>query len=302
MSNTIWMSGSRGFVGQYVKQQLADAGVDFKCVSYQGGDDIVEMNFSSKESIKAAIEKHGVPETFLHIGWGNVYEPHHECHINENLQDGKNIVDVLYESGVKRIIHIGSSSEYGDRVGELKVEHIDPLGDVNNYIKGKVALAKYGLEKAKEHDKVFVHARLSYTYGAGQQHNSLINQLHKNAVAGNEMQLSPCTHFRDYIFVEDAAEGIIAMAKSEQSGLVNLGSGTVIELKEFVKIFWRELGGNEANLQFGSHDQPEKEQAQPRSFVDLTELKAFTGWAPHTSKPEGIKKAVASLHQIHGTK
>lgn len=302
MSNTIWLSGSRGFVGVYVKEQLLESGVDVKCVSYQGGDDIIEVDFSKKASIKSAMEKHGVPETFVHLGWGNVYEPHHESHINVNLQDGKNIVDQMYESGVKRIIHIGSSSEYGDRVGALKEDYVEPIGEVNNYVKGKVALAKYGLEKAEQLGKTFIHARLYYTYGAGQQHNSLINQLYRNAVESNGMHLSPCIHFRDYIFVEDAARGIIEMAKTNKSGIINLGSGSVIQLKEFVKMFWDALDGDQNDLKFGSHEQPALEQNQPRSYADLTRLKAQTGWEPSTPMNQGIRLTVERLHSIHGTK
>jgi len=302
MCNIIWLSGSRGFVGQYVKERLIADGFEAKYVSYHGGDDIIEVDFSNKNSIKSAIEKHGVPETFIHLGWGNVYEPHHESHLKENLQDGKNIIDQMYESGVKRIIHIGSSSEYGDRIGALKEENIEPTGDVNSYVKGKVTLAKYGLQKAEELRKIFIHARLYYTYGAGQQHDSLINQLYKNAVEGNEMQLSPCVHFRDYIFVEDAARGIIEMSNINQSGIINLGSGNVIQLKEFVKMFWDALDGDKKNLKFGSHDQPALEQNQPRSYADLTVLKAQIGWEPVTPMKEGIKLVVEHLHQMHGTK
>lgn len=302
MNHSIWLSGSRGFVGAYVKQQLLDAGAGVKCVSYRGDDNVIQVDFSNKESIKAVVEQHGVPETFIHLGWGNVYEPHHESHLNENLQDGKNLVDQLYACGVKRILHIGSSSEYGNRVGALKEEFVEPAGEVNNYVKGKVVLAKYGLEKAEERGNIFIHARLYYTYGAGQQHNSLINQLYKNAVAGNEMKLSPCLHYRDYIFVEDAARGIIEMAKSGRSGIINLGSGGVIQLKEFVKMFWNALGGEEKDLKFGSHGQPASEQSQPRAYADLTRLKEYTGWVPNTSKEEGIKLAVERLHQFHGTK
>jgi len=302
MRNTIWLSGSRGFVGQYVKDQLLEAGVEVKCVSYHGGEDIIEMDFSKKDSIKEVIERNGVPETFIHLGWGNVYEPHHESHLNENLRDGKNVVEQMYESGVKRIIHIGSSSEYGDRFGALKEEYIDPTGDVNNYVKGKVALAKYGLKKAEELGKTFIHTRLYYTYGAGQRHNSLINQLYKNVVTGKEMQLSPCVHFRDYIYVEDAARGIIEMAKSDKSGIINLGSGNVIQLKKFVKIFWRALGGDEKYLRFGSHNQPALEQNQPRSYADLTILKAQTGWEPSIPIKHGIKLTVEHLYRIHLTK
>ncbi|MDC1023093.1 NAD(P)-dependent oxidoreductase, partial [Alphaproteobacteria bacterium] len=238
--------------------------------------------------------KHRAPDTFIHLGWGNVYQPHHECHVNENLQDGINLIDEFYNVGTKRIILIGSSSEYGDRQGSLKESYL-PSGEINNYVKGKIALSKYGLERIKKTNQIFIHIRLFYTYGAGQKHNSLINQLFQKSITGGEMSLSPCEHYRDYIHVTDAAMGISRIVEENKSGIINLGSGKVILLKDFVKLFWKELSANSEKLIFGSHDVPKLEQSQPKSFADLTILKNRTNWTPPCTIEDGIKKTVEKL-------
>lgn len=296
MSNTIWLSGSRGFVGTYVARSLVNSGNKIICVSnsFSTDENIVHINYSNRDQIKLALEKYGVPDTFIHLGWGNVYEPHHECHINENVQDGINLIDELYKVGVQRILLIGSSSEYGDRTGSLQ-ENYPPTGKVNNYVNGKIALCKYGLEAAEKFNRIFIHIRLFYTYGAGQKHNSLINQLFKSSLQGGDMNLSPCEHFRDYIYVSEAAEGIIRISNVNQSGIVNLGSGSVILLKEFVKLFWNELRADPECLIFGSHDVSLLEQSQPKSYADLTALKNMTNWAPSLSIEDGIKNTVDQL-------
>ncbi|MCW8899136.1 MAG: NAD(P)-dependent oxidoreductase [Gammaproteobacteria bacterium] len=296
MSNSIWLSGSRGFVGAYVKKLLTDLDVSYKCLSNSKSQDenIIYVDFSNKQKIKEAVDQYGVPETFIHLGWGNVYEPHDESHLKENLEDGKNLIDQLYECGLKRFILIGSSSEYGDRTGLLK-ESFTSSGEVNNYVKGKVALSKYGLNAAKNLSRIFIHARLFYTYGAGQQHNSLINQLFQSHLQNAEMNLSPCEHYRDYIHVSEAAEGLVNISNVKESSIINLGSGNVIKLKEFVEIFWDELGAEPNLLNFGSYDQPSSEQSQPRAYADLSTLENLTGWKPEMSIRDGIRRTINDL-------
>ncbi|OUU51920.1 MAG: hypothetical protein CBC25_04350 [Pelagibacteraceae bacterium TMED65] len=297
MINKIWLSGSRGFVGKVVRKKLFSQSIPVTYISNRGSKGVKGIDFSDKKSIESALLEFGTPNTFIHLGWANVYEPHDERHIDENLKNGKNLIDTLYEYGVEKIIHIGSSSEYGDRVGCLKEENIEPTGKVNNYIKGKLALAKYGLRKAEHYGKIFNHIRLSYTYGAGQTHNSLINQLYMSALSKKKMRLSPCLQFRDYIYVEDAADGIIKTTELKKSGIVNLGSGKAIQLKDFVKIFWKRLGCLEKDLHFGFFEQPGDEQSQPIAFLDLSVLRLNTSWEPKFKIEDGIKMTIEQLIQ-----
>ena len=296
MNNMIWLSGSRGFIGSYLKESLISSNNIVKCISnsHTRGSEVIYIDFSKKESIREALRIHGVPDTFIHLGWGNVYEPHNPCHLNENLSDGMNLVDELYANSVKKILLIGSSSEYGDRTGALR-EDFTPSGDTNNYVEGKIALSKYGLNAAKKMSRIFIHVRLFYTYGAGQSHNSLINQLFQNHLKGNEMNLSPCEQYRDYIHVSEAAEGLVNISKLEKSCIINLGSGNIIQLKDFVKIFWKELGETPDLLKFGANEQPSSEQIQPRAFADLSEMYKLTGWRPVLSIRNGIIKTINDL-------
>jgi nucleoside-diphosphate-sugar epimerase len=293
MSEIVWLSGARGFVGENVRRSFLDAGSTVKCLSNSVSDDenIIQVDYSIRDQIRKVFEKHDVPETFIHLGWGNVYQPHHESHITSNLEESINLIDELYSCGLKRFLSIGSSSEYGDKTGLLQETYSATEG-VNNYVLGKQMLAKHGLKAAEKLNRIFVHVRLFYTYGVGQKHNSLLNQLFKTSVQGGTMNLSPCVHYRDYLHIAEAAEGIRKIAGVNQSGTINLGSGSVIQLKEFVQLLWKELGADPDLLIFGSHDVPISEQSQPRSFADLSTLKNRTLWSPSLSIEEGIKMTV----------
>jgi len=252
------------------------------------------MDFSDRSHIREILGKYGVPDTFIHLGWGNVYQPHDPVHLTTNLQDGMNLVDELYDFGAERFLLVGSSSEYGERTGALS-EEIEPLGQTNDYVRAKSQLASYGLKMAEERSKKFIHVRLFYAYGAGQKHNSLINQLFRSHLEGARISLSPCEQYRDYIHVSDAAEGIKRICNVNRSAILNLGSGAVIQLREFVELLWKELGSSPDLLAFGAHDRPVHEQSQPHAFADLTNLRTLTSWSPSLSISEGIKRTVSQL-------
>ena len=294
----IWVSGSRGFVGKNLIKAFKDPGYEIRCItnSRDSVDGLTSIDFSDEINIKETIDSCGVPDVFIHLGWEAVYEPHSDVHLTTNVTAGKNLIKEFYKSGLKKFIFIGSSSEYGNQSGSLE-ENIRSTGKLNNYIKGKLEVSSYGLEMAEQLNRIFVHIRLFYAYGAGQYANSLINQLYKSYIENKKMKLSPCEHYRDYIYISDVVQGIILLSQINESGIVNLGSGKVIQLKDFVKLFWKQLGGVPELLNFGSHAKPVHEQEQPHCFSNHSTLKRLTNWTPSISLSQGIRDTVAALNR-----
>jgi UDP-glucuronate decarboxylase len=302
-NTSIWISGSRGFIGRYLIDALeGDSQYQVLCVSNNdaSGDNVKYIDFSDKAHIRKAVDQHGVPDVFLHLGWGGVYEPQSDVHLGANVTEAKNLIDELYECGLASFVLLGSASEYGDLEGSL-LESMDGAGKLTNYVKGKTEVSTYGFKRAAELDKVFLHIRLFYTFGAGQQHNSLINQLYRNFLDKTVMNLSPCEHYRDYIYVADAVDGIKRISRVKESAIVNLGSGRVVQLRDFVERIWTCFGGDLAALHFGAHEKPAHEPSQPRSYANLDKLKKLTNWAPPTSLDAGMQGTVYHLNRQNHT-
>ena len=186
---------------------------------------------------------------------------------------------------------VGTVSEYGGKEWLLRECYKDGEPE-NNYVSGKLAVGKYGLKAATQLNRIFIHIRLFNTYGSGQSNNSLINQLFACSLTNEQMKLSPCSQFRDYIHVTEAIEGIKRLSSVTESGIVNLGTGSFIQLKEFVKLFWKELGSDPSRLIFGAHEIPSYEQNQPKQFSDQSKIERLTGWSPKLSIEEGVKLTV----------
>ena len=205
-------------------------------------------------------------------------------------------INTVFECGVEKFLFIGSMNEYGGRTGALS-ETMKPEGRLTNYAKGKIKVAEYGLQRAKELNKIFIHVRPFYVFGPGQRSGSLINDVYHSFRNGYSPAIGPCEQYRDYIHVFDVVKGILLASKLADSITVNLGSGKYIQVREFVSMFWNCLGGDKNKLKFGSRSMRPGEPEQPKSFADLTRLKEVTGWSPDLSLEDGIKITIEKLDE-----
>jgi nucleoside-diphosphate-sugar epimerase len=298
MNNYVCLTGSRGFIGSHLKKSLVESGYHVNCLSNTSSldKDFFKIDFSLRNQIKKFIKIYGVPKIFIHLGWSNTDDPHHENHITLNVKNSINLIEEMYLAGVQKIIFFGTSSVYGELSGLLK-EDMFLSKKLNNYIEGKRKVGNFGLEIADKLNRDFINIRLFYTYGAGQKENSLINQVYRCSLGNENMNLSPCEHFRDYIHVYDVVKAIEKFFLIEGAHTVNLGSGIVIKLKTFVEKLWTCLGGDSKRLVFGAHEQPATEQSQPKAIADLTKLKKLINWTPEISIEEGIRITVDDLYK-----
>jgi GDP-L-fucose synthase len=97
------------------------------------------------------------------------------------------------------------------------------------------------------------------------------------------------TPTREFLYVEDAARGIVAAAeKLETSDPVNLGSGSEISIRDLVDLVVRHTGFAGEVV----YD-PTKPDGQPRRCLDVTRAKRLLGFQAQVTLDEGLKRTVA---------
>ena len=147
-----------------------------------------------------------------------------------------------------------------------------------------------------------VSVRLTNPYGPRQQmkHSKygIVNWFIRLALEGK-----PLTVFgeglqkRDYIFVEDVAEGIlsVALANGTAGQVYNLGTGVGTPFIDMVHLVAQNIPG--AEVQYLSWPQ-ERYFVETGDFIaDISKLREATDWTPRTSLPEGIEKTIAFYRQ-----
>jgi UDP-glucuronate decarboxylase len=300
--NKIWVTGSRGFIGKELVSLLKQNN-EIKCLTHNINKNIllnsnpIEINFLNENNIKKLVEKLGVPDIFIHLGWASMSDPESEEHLTFNINSSKNLIKNLFEFGLKKFIFLGSRDEYGEKNGSLS-ENMNPEGRVTKYAQAKSFVANYGFEEAKKMEKIFIHIRLFNAYGHGQKKNSLINTLYENKSNQKLIHLGPCKHFREYIHISEVVKGINLLSCVEQSDTINLGSGKTIQLKEFVELFWKELGCIKERIIFEEEQVRKNDPVYPESYANLKKLNELTRWNPSLSIKDGIKKTIEKLSEI----
>lgn len=94
---------------------------------------------------------------------------------------------------------------------------------------------------------------------------------------------------REFLYVEDAAEAIVAAAeKYEKPEPVNLGSGEEISIKELLEVT-RALVGFEGAVRWDAT----KPDGQPRRCLDTSRAAAEFGWRARTRLHEGMQRTIS---------
>jgi GDP-L-fucose synthase len=94
---------------------------------------------------------------------------------------------------------------------------------------------------------------------------------------------------REFLYVEDAAEGILLAAECyNESEPVNLGSAFEISIKDLVELIAR-LTGFEGKIVWDTT----KPNGQPRRKLDTSRAKERFGFGAKTPFEEGLRRTVA---------
>jgi GDP-L-fucose synthase len=93
---------------------------------------------------------------------------------------------------------------------------------------------------------------------------------------------------REFLYVEDAAEGIVLAAERyDGDEPVNLGSGMEISIRDLVETIAR-LTGYHGDIVWNT----EKPNGQPRRQLDVSRAERLFGFRAHTSFEEGLRRTI----------
>ncbi|MBL8089782.1 MAG: GDP-L-fucose synthase [Anaerolineales bacterium] len=93
---------------------------------------------------------------------------------------------------------------------------------------------------------------------------------------------------REFLYVEDAADGIITGAEKYNGDLpINLGSGYEISIRDLTELIVK-LTGFKGQLTW----QTDKPNGQPRRGLDVSRAKELFNWSAQVQFEEGLKKTI----------
>ncbi len=103
---------------------------------------------------------------------------------------------------------------------------------------------------------------------------------------------------REFLYVEDAAEGIITAAeKYDGEEPVNLGTGSEIQIKDLARLICK-MVGFEGEICWDTS----KPDGQPRRCLDTSKAERYFGWKARTSLEEGLRRTIQWYQEEVGGK
>lgn len=200
-----------------------------------------------------------------------------------------------------RLVFASSRFVYG-RIEYNPVDESHPFNCLSIYGIHKLAGEKYYRFYHEAYGLDTVSVRIANPYGPRQQmkHSKygILNWFIRLALEGKPLTIyGDGRQRRDYIYVEDLAEAMAALAMTPAAAgqVYNLGSGTGTPFLEMAQAVAEAVPGTEVR---------QIEWPADRSFVetgdylsDITKITGISAWRPRTSVREGIARTVSFYRQ-----
>jgi GDP-L-fucose synthase len=218
--------------------------------------------------------------------------------IYQNLAIQTNIINASYQTGVKKLMFLGSSCIYPKMAPQpLKEEYLlsGYLETSNDaYAIAKIAGIKMCQSFNQQYGTNFISVMPTNLYGPGDNYDlqsshvlpALIRKFHEAKSNGDSEVViwGSGNPMREFLYVEDLAEACVyLMLNYNESEIVNIGTGEDISIKDLALMI-RDVIGFAGQIIYDSS----KPDGTPRKLLDVSKIHEL-GWPHKTDLKRGIE-------------
>ncbi len=203
-----------------------------------------------------------------------------------NVEGTVNVLEAARKNGVKKIIIASSSSVYGVN-SRVPFSEGDPIfSAISPYAASKLACESLGHVYHHVYGLDVTMLRLFTVYGPRQRPDLAIRKFATLIHAGKPIPVfGDGTMSRDYTYVTDTVDGIIAATQKEFGfEIFNLGESQTVTLGRLIELLETALGKKAV-----IDRQPPQPGDVPVTYADITKARARLGYQPQIKIESGIK-------------
>lgn len=316
MNKVVLVIGGAGYIGSHTSWLLAQQGfrvVILDALVHQQSVHLpwatfIQGDFGDQQLLKKIFLEYAIDTVmhfaaFIEVG-ESVIDP--AKYYNNNVIKTIQLLDVMREYGVSKLIFSSSCAVYGNPV-RLPLDEEHPTNPVSPYGRTKLMI-EYAL-----HDYAVAYGlryvALRYFNAAGGLTEQGLGECHKPEshiipimlaaarnnkpfnIFGTDYNTSDGTCVRDYIHVLDIARAHVQASEylnaGGQSQILNLGTGVGYSVKELVA-YAQEVSGTQIQINYG----PRRPGDAQTLVADATKVTKLLGWQPqHSDMGEIMRSA-----------
>lgn len=212
---------------------------------------------------------------------------------NVNIIGLLNLLEIHRRQG-GTLIQISTSEVFGT-AQTVPINELHPRNAQSPYAATKIAadellksyVASFGVEARI--------ARPFNTFGPRQSTRAVIPTIIAQALKSDEIELGDTSTTRDFNYVLDTVQGILAVLEFGESGEdYNIGSGIERSISEIVQGIESVLDKKIRVIQKSERHRPKKSEVR-QLVCDSTKLKAISNWDSKFTNPENFQETLATL-------
>ena len=298
---SVWVAGDRGMVGSALVRRLQSE----KCSVLTA--DRKDADLIRQEDVERWMHTNRPQVVFLaaaKVGGIQANNSYPADFLYENLMIEANIIHAAFQTGVEKLVFLGSTCIYPKLAPQPSPEEAlltGPLEPTNEwYAVAKIVGIKLCQAYRKQHGCDYIAAQPTNLYGPGDNYDletshvlpALLRKAHEAKVSKAKAMTvwGSGSPLREFLHVDDLADAVVFLAKHYSGeSHINVGSGEEVSIRELAETICKVVGFDGA-LEFDTS----KPDGTPRKLADVSKLREL-GWNEAGDVMSGLRSTYADL-------
>jgi nucleoside-diphosphate-sugar epimerase len=300
----VLLTGAGGYIGRHMLDGLLARDFEIHAVSRpgsrsgrHGSDNIIWhatdlLDVSAVETLLASI---GATH-LMHLAWVTEHGEFWQSPLNTDwLNASIALMECFKNHGGQRAVLAGTCAEYDWSDGRC-IEDKTPLRAKSRYAESKLALRDAAFALSEPDGFSVAWTRVFFSFGPFEQQQRLVPDVILALQSGGRAACGDSSLVRDYMYVGDVANAIVAVLDHAFRGDVNIASGRPVSIEKLVNRIAGKLDAV-GRIDFGKH--PRRAEDPQKITADVSRLRDTIGWTPEYDLDTAISETIA-WWQSHG--
>jgi len=300
----IGVFGANGFIGKHLTKRLTQLSLQTRVVSRRfdmrfqaelaGKAEFVTADLHRPLEVLGTLQGLDVAVQLISTSSPALRNSHVVADIQDNIIPHIEFFQTCIQAGVKKVVFLSSGGTIYGPGAPTPTPETAPTNPISSHGLTKLVVEKYLQMFGKVEGLSYVILRLANPYGEGQE-------FHKGqglipAVLERYARGAPVNVFgsgiarRDYIYISDVVDAIVAAIPGNENHVLNIGSGETRSIMEVLNEVEKHLPSP-----LVKNFVPERSTDVPVSCLDIRAARTVLRWDPKISFSVGVANTVAGF-------